>query len=110
MGRDIRRVACFDAIPCASAGACRFEAFQLCRPLLWTAVTCVRPRVIISLGKDATQALLNVNTPITRMRGIWQTCGGVRIMPTYHPAYLLRKPEAKREAWEDLKRVMAQLS
>ena len=109
IGRDIGKIACVDAIQCASAGELPFQAPQACRPLLWTAVSLVQPKVIISLGKVATQALLDVATPITRMRGIWQNCGGVRIMPTYHPAYLLKHAEAKREAWEDLKQVRAVL-
>jgi DNA polymerase len=65
--------------------------------------------VIVALGKFAAQTLLNDTTPITRLRGRWAEYQGVRLMPTFHPAYLLRSPEEKKKAWEDLQLVMKEL-
>jgi len=69
----------------------------------------VRPRVIVALGTFAAQTLLDVRTPITRMRGQWHNYRGIPVMPTFHPAYLLRNPGDKRLVWEDIKLVMAAL-
>ena len=110
MGLSLREVACVDAVQCACGGALPFDAPLACRPLLLSAVRFVRPKVIISLGKMATQALLNVSEPITRLRGTWRQCAGIPVMPTYHPAYLLMHGDAKRQAWEDLQQVMKVLS
>lgn len=110
MGRDFREVACVDAVQCACGGNMPFEAPRACRPLLLAAIRFVRPRVIISLGKTATQTLLNISEPITRLRGTWRRCAGIPVMPTFHPAYLLQHTDAKRQAWDDLKQVMRVLS
>ena len=64
---------------------------------------------IVALGKFAAQTLLRDGTPITRLRGRWARYGGVKLMPTFHPAYLLRSPEEKKKAWEDLQLVMKEL-
>jgi hypothetical protein len=69
----------------------------------------VRPRVIVALGKFAAQTLLASTTPITRLRGHWHDYRGIKLMPTLHPAYLLRNPGDKRLVWEDVKQVMAEL-
>jgi DNA polymerase len=69
----------------------------------------VRPEVIVTLGKFAAQALLRDGTPITRMRGRWREYEGIPVMPTFHPAYLLRSPNEKGKVWEDLKQVMKKL-
>jgi DNA polymerase len=65
--------------------------------------------VIVALGKFAAQTLLRDSTPISRLRGRWAEYEGVRLMPTFHPAYLLRSPEEKKKAWEDLQLVMKDL-
>ena len=65
----------------------------------------IKPKVIVALGKFAAQSLLKTNDPITRLRGREFTYRDAILMPTYHPAYLLRTPSAKREVWEDMKRV-----
>ncbi len=112
MGREPSEVACADVIQCASAEAeaeLPFEAPAACRPLIWTQIALIRPRVIVALGKLAAQTLLQVSTPITRLRGQWQDCAGMRLMPTFHPAYLLKNPDAKRQTWRDLQQVMAAL-
>jgi uracil-DNA glycosylase len=66
----------------------------------------VRPRAIVALGTFAVQALLKVKTPISRLRGNWHEVRGVKLMPTFHPAYLLRSPGEKRLVWQDIQEVM----
>jgi DNA polymerase len=72
-------------------------------------IALVRPRVIVALGATACEGLLGVSG-ITRLRGTWRLYRGeIQVMPTFHPAYLLRTPEAKREVWSDLQQVMQKL-
>lgn len=80
-----------------------------CEPFLFRQVDAIRPRVIVALGKFAAQSLLRTTEPITRLRGREFTCRGATLIPTFHPAYLLRYPNAKREVWEDMKKVRALL-
>jgi uracil-DNA glycosylase len=80
-----------------------------CEPFLMRQIDIVRPRVIVGLGTFAVQALLKVKTPISRLRGIWQDIRGVKMMPTFHPAYLLRNPADKRLVWQDIREVMKEL-
>lgn len=80
-----------------------------CQPFLLRQVEIVRPEVIVSLGNFATQALLGDRTPISRRRGRWHDVAGTALMPTFHPAYLLRNPSDKRLVWDDIKLVMARL-
>jgi uracil-DNA glycosylase family 4 len=80
-----------------------------CEPFLKKQLAALHPRMIVTLGKFAAQCLLRVDTPITRLRGQMRSYEGIPLMPTYHPAYLLRDPSRKREAWDDLKQVMAAL-
>ncbi len=80
-----------------------------CLPFLARQIELLGPRVIVALGTFAAQTLLGVRTPITRMRGVWHEYRGIKVMPTLHPAYLLRNPNDKRLVWEDIKRVMAEL-
>jgi len=81
-----------------------------CRPYLLRQIDLVRPRVVVALGKFAAQTLLASELPISRLRGRLQEFRGTKLMPTYHPAYLLRNPVDKRLVWEDLKKVMALLN
>jgi DNA polymerase len=81
-----------------------------CSPFLRRQVALVQPEVIVALGKFAAQALLACDTPISRLRGQWHEYEGIALMPTFHPAYLLRDPSQKRLAWADLKLVMARLA
>ena len=81
-----------------------------CSPFLFRQIAAIRPRVIVCLGTPSAQAVLGTRETITRLRGTFREVGGVRVMPTFHPAYLLRNPAAKREVWDDLKQVMAALS
>ena len=81
-----------------------------CSPFLLRQIAAIRPRVIVCLGTPSAQAILGTRETITRLRGTFRDVGGYRIMPTFHPAYLLRNPAAKREVWDDLKQVMAVLA
>jgi uracil-DNA glycosylase family 4 len=80
-----------------------------CQPFLHRQVAIIRPRAIVTLGKFATQCLLETRTPISKLRGNWHDYRGVPLMPTFHPAYLLRNAREKRVVWEDIKQVMARI-
>jgi uracil-DNA glycosylase len=80
-----------------------------CEPFLKKQLAALRPRVIVALGKFAAQCLLRDDTPISRLRGSFRSYEGIQLMPTFHPAYLLRDPTKKKEAWADLKAVNAAL-
>jgi uracil-DNA glycosylase len=80
-----------------------------CEPFLKKQLAALRPRLIVTLGKFAAQCLLRDDTPISRLRGDFRTYEGITLMPTFHPAYLLRDPSKKKEAWADLKAVNAAL-
>ena len=76
-----------------------------CRPFLTREIAVLRPKVIVVMGNTATQNLLDTKIGITKLRGEFQDYYGLKVMPTFHPAYLLRDPSKKRETWEDMKRV-----
>lgn len=76
-----------------------------CRPFILREIAVIKPKVIVVLGATAAHNLLQVNTPISKLRGNFQDYFGVKVMPTFHPAYLLRDPHKKREVWEDMKKV-----
>lgn len=80
-----------------------------CRPFLIAQLEVIAPRIIIALGRPSANALLGTDAPISTLRGKFHERWGLRIMPTFHPAYLLREPAKKREAWSDLKLVMQEL-
>src|ERR1700687_930203 len=80
-----------------------------CEPFLMRQIDLVRPRAIVALGSFAVQALLKVKTPISRLRGNWEEVRGVKLMPTFHPAYLLRRPGAERLGRQDIQEVMKEL-
>ena len=83
------------------------DEVEQCEPFLFRQIDTVKPTVIVALGKFAAQCLLRTNDPITRIRGREFKYRDAILIPTYHPAYLLRTPSAKREVWEDMKRVRA---
>lgn len=76
-----------------------------CEQFLFRQLALIRPQVIVALGSPAFQTLVRTKESITRARGEWREWNGIMVMPTFHPAYLLRVPEKKREAWEDMKKV-----
>src|SRR3954468_15199301 len=86
------------------------DEIEQCEPFLFRQIDTVKPKVIVALGKFAAQCLLRTTDPITRIRGREFKYRDAILMPTYHPAYLLRTPSAKREVWEDMKRVRAILN
>ena len=81
------------------------EEAAVCKPFLLREIAVVRPKVIVVLGATAAQNLLETKVPIGRLRGHFHDYMGVKVMPTFHPAYLLRDPHKKREVWEDMKMV-----
>jgi DNA polymerase len=85
------------------------DEMDACEPFLKAQIRAVEPKAIVALGKIAAQTLLRDPTPISRLRGRWASYEGTRLMPTFHPAYLLRSPEEKKKAWEDLQLVMKEL-
>ncbi len=82
---------------------------EACQGFLHRQILSIAPRVIVTLGRPAAHLLLNTNAPISRLRGHWQSFEGIKVMPTFHPAYLLRDASKKREAWSDLKLVIQEL-
>lgn len=85
------------------------DEMATCSPWLHRQIDCIQPKVIVALGKVAVGGLLEIdNAPITKMRGTWQTYRNIPLMPTFHPAYLLRNQSIteKRKVWEDLLAVM----
>jgi DNA polymerase len=83
------------------------DEVEKCQPFLFRQIDAIKPKVIVALGKFAAQSLLQTTDPITRVRGRSFTYRGATLIPTFHPAYLLRNPSAKREVWEDMKKVRA---
>ena len=77
-----------------------------CEPFLLRQLELIGPEVVVALGKFAAQTLLRSKTPITQLRGRWFDYRGIRLMPTFHPAYLLRNPADKRLVWQDIQQVM----
>jgi len=86
------------------------EEIRACLPFLKQQIAAIRPEVIVTLGKIATDALLGVTEPITKIRGRWRRYEKIRVMPTFHPSYLLRSPTERRKTWEDMQKVLAYLA
>ena len=76
-----------------------------CLPFLEQQIRSIRPAIICALGAPASKTLLKSRDPISRLRGRFHDMNGIRVMPTYHPAYLLRNPSDKRLVWEDMKKI-----
>ncbi len=81
------------------------DEVETCEPFLFRQIDVIKPKVIVALGKFAAQALLRTEEPISRLRGRVFDYRGAKLVPTFHPAYLLRNPSSKREVWEDMKLV-----
>ena len=82
-----------------------FEEATMCKPFLEREIAIVQPDVIVTLGNTSLQNLVGAKQGITKLRGKFMDYKGIKVMPTFHPAYLLRDPSKKRETWEDLKKV-----
>ena len=80
-----------------------------CEPFLIAQLDIIRPKVICALGTFAAQTLLKTREPISRLRGRWQAYQGIPLMPTFHPAYLLRNPNEKETVWKDVQLILTQL-
>ncbi|MFH1846965.1 MAG: uracil-DNA glycosylase [Candidatus Omnitrophota bacterium] len=80
-----------------------------CSGYLYKQIKLIRPKVICGLGKFASQTLLKSDVPISRLRGKFYDYNGIKLMPTYHPAYLLRNPSGKKEVWKDMKMIAKEL-
>ena len=85
------------------------EEISSCIEHLYKQIEYIKPRIICGLGKFASQTLLDTKTPITKLRGNWYEFRGIRFMPTFHPAYLLRNPNDKKLVWQDMRRIMKEL-
>ncbi len=85
------------------------DELAACRPYLECQLSLLEPRVIVTLGRFAAQLLLAVQTPVSHLRGNWYEYQGVAVLPTFHPAFLLRSPAAKKLVWEDMKKVKQRL-
>jgi DNA polymerase len=111
MGYSRQDVYICNVIKCRPPGNRNPEPDEVakCEPFLKQQLQAIRPRMIVTLGKFAAQCLLRDDTPISRLRGNFRTYEGIPLMPTFHPAYLLRDPSKKKEAWADLKEVNASL-
>ena len=81
------------------------DEVERCEPFLFRQIDAIKPKVIVALGKFAAQSLLRTAEPITKMRGRTYNYRGAVLIPTFHPAYLLRNPSSKRDVWEDMKKV-----
>jgi DNA polymerase len=82
------------------------DEINSCFPFLERQIAAIRPDFIVALGTIAAQTLLGCATPISRLRGRFHGYKGIKVVPTYHPAYLLRNPDKKRDVWEDMKMLM----
>ena len=85
------------------------DEIAACQPFLVKQLEAIEPRVVVALGKFAAQTLLQTRTPISKLRGHWHDFRGIKLMPTFHPSYLLRNPSDKRLVWEDIQLVMKEL-
>lgn len=81
-----------------------------CEDIIKRQVELIKPKVICTLGKFASQTLLRTETPISALRGKFQDYNGIKVMPTFHPAYLLRNPNDKKLVWQDMKKIMKELA
>jgi DNA polymerase len=82
------------------------DEIEVCFPFLKRQIASVKPDIICALGTFAAQTLLETKSPISKLRGSFYDYMGSKVLPTYHPAYLLRNPEKKRDVWEDMKKLM----
>ena len=112
MGLDRDRVYIANVVKCRPPGNRdpQDEEMAACSPFLDRQVDLIRPDVIVALGRIAAQRLTGTSKPIGALRGRWASYRGIPLMPTFHPAYLLRQPLEKRKVWDDLKTVRRRLT
>lgn len=111
MGLSRKDVFIANVLKCRPPGNRNPEPDEIaaCRGYLEAQIELVKPAVLVALGKFAAHFLLDTEEPITRLRGKWGARNGIPVMPTYHPSFLLRQPERKKEAWEDLQQVLERM-
>jgi uracil-DNA glycosylase family 4 len=111
MGLQRRDVYICNVVKCRPPGNRQPEPDEVdaCSPFLFRQLDSIKPKVIVCLGATAFQTLLQTNRSISHYRGQWLDYRGYKMLPTYHPAYLLRNPAAKADVWKDLQKVMAEL-
>ena len=95
--------------PQSSARIPMIDEVETCYPFLRRQIDAIKPKVIVTLGPSASHALLGVTIPIAKLRGTFCQYGAARVMPTFHPSYLLRDPNQKKFVWDDMQKVMAVL-
>lgn len=108
MGFEREQVYIANVVKCRPPGnrTPRPEEVEACRGFLFRQLKAISPRAIVALGAVASNVLVGPNPGITRIRGVFHKWEGIPVMPTYHPSYLLRYPEKKRDVWEDMKKVL----
>ena len=108
MGIERKDVYIANVLKCRPPGNRNPEPPEIaaCRRFLEAQIELVQPVVLVALGKFAAHFLLETEEPITRLRGKWESRNGIPVLPTYHPSFLLRQPERKKEAWDDLQQVL----
>jgi uracil-DNA glycosylase family 4 len=111
MGLERSEVYIANVVKCRPPGNRNPEPDEIaaCQPFLARQIESVSPKVVVALGKFAAQTLLETATPITKLRGRWFDFRGRKLMPTFHPSYLLRNPADKKLVWEDVQQVMREL-
>jgi uracil-DNA glycosylase len=111
MGLQRRDVYICNVVKCRPPGNRQPEPDEVekCSPFLFRQLDVLQPKVIVCLGATAAQTLLETNRSISHFRGQWLDFRGYKMIATYHPAYLLRNPNAKGDVWKDLQKVMAEL-
>ena len=112
MGFDREQVYIANVVKCRPPGNRdpKEDEVAACAAYLDRQIDLIQPKVIIALGKPASRRLTGTNKPMGALRGRWSSYRGIPLMPTFHSAYLLRNPKAKREVWEDLKLVVRRLA
>lgn len=108
MGLTREQVFIGNVIKCRPPGNRNPEPDEIlaCAPFLNRQIAVIQPEFICALGTFAAQTLLHTTIPISKLRGQFHDCNGIQLMPTFHPSYLLRSPEKKRDVWEDIKLLM----
>ena len=111
MGLSRKQIYIANIIKCRPPGnrAPEREECDTCSPFLMRQIEAIRPQAIVALGAVAAKTLLAINAPMTELRGRWFDFRGTKLAVTYHPAFLLRDPRQKKEAWKDLQMVMKEM-
>ncbi|MBN1919130.1 MAG: uracil-DNA glycosylase [Verrucomicrobia bacterium] len=111
MGLERRDVYILNVIKCRPPGNRDPQPDEVanCSPFMLEQIEIIRPKIIVALGRHAAQTLLDTTAPMGKLRGQWFDWHGIALMPTFHPAYLLRNPAGKREVWDDMKAVLRRL-